>query len=1120
MGRAGAYKVLYNALVETNQSGAARILVRVPTELFSKPLTYLGISTEMNVFQNVEIEVNGKTFKLREFLPQVDYQIVQRIFQETIPEVEFYDSFIIKKRKFILSKNTIPAKQSYYVPRYLSNRIKIEEYIFKADCPDVFVFKNSITRYKLSEIAEPHFTATSISQLTNITCRFIHLVDTEDWAELKKISAKVPIHLINYEKDGNHFILEDSSAPSHILEKVSSQNKRVYMSEEEFVQQQLPENSVASSSACICDSPGMGKTFLLANVARLFTKHCPGTIVAFIQLSTFVAEFAKTDPKAGFLNVLKCISTSQENAKLLVNLVEAELLRMKIFFDGFDEIPTDGVEWMKQIFLTIKSQLPKVQIYITSRPNMRHELEKSLNVITYEILPFSLQNQVDFLVRFWSSNVPKIDQRLLYNYALTCLREINKTLWRTDKEMTGLPLLCRLIGEVCSYKVHFYSTTGTKNIIFPSKIAAMYQQFIEQRFNAATTTEQDLNNIKLFHIWLALRLLFPEHGFHHDEIFAGVHKVTVLQAAQKAGIIQLLSNTKVQFLHRTFAEYFVADYFSAQLQSIGVKPSCFAPSVSKVTKKVSASILHLLLATHTLHNTFVHYVVVSFFDFTLNKIEISEELKGRVASFCASVSPIIFISVLCSCCRHNLYNLFSLLKEALAKWRRFQNKRKFTTKYCFRLLSVCIIMSSTQLFQSCIQLLTEVLQLDVEQIAIHDERNTLLHIAAKAANYEAAYYFLDRVPIELQQGVLETCVKFSRDNDVDMLMRREQILHSLLNKNPSLIQQTPHILRAPEIDLGLFKELVGAYLSATNIIDYNCAMVAFDCMSPKDYHELVQFLLTDCNAEYLFRGNENWQDPLPKIIKYARLLPETLELLLNIPGNHINMKDKRGDNLLFSAAYGNAVDNLKELMERGLDYNARGSVNESLLHAAAGFGGVEMVRHLLSLKLDPNSRNKNGWTPLHYAAEGYEWLSVVEVLVKNGANVHAKNNDGQTALHFCAAKYSHLSVEVIKYLIGKGAQVNHRDNDGNTPLHLCKEKEKEAVVELLIGLGADIHVKNDKGRTPAQIYPKLCKYRSCFEPRDKMKETAIAVVLIFIQILVTIYLFELPSIVPCNANNK
>ncbi len=772
MTRTDAYIVLTKALEKTKQTGAVRILIN--------GISNFGIPRELDDFKKLEIEVNGKRFKLHEFFPTGKLKLTQELFQSTIAELEMHDFFVNKEKTFVLSISRIPPEPPIYIPRYPSNRIVIDKSIFKTDCLDVFIFNKTIERHKLSEIAKPHCTASSNSQLNIITARFIFLDEYQDWIELKKKCTKVPIHLMNYEPDQNLYILEDSTAALEILAKIGSKKQGVYLSEEEFVQQLLSED-LKASSVCICDTPGMGKTFVLANIARHMSKQNTRTIVVFIQLSTFVDDFSvlpyHNTLDQGFVlsNAFKHVSQPFPNLpELLTKLVKAEVIRMEIFFDGFDEIPADKIEWMEQVFLLIKSNLSNVRIYITSRHHMRHWLETSLGVIAYDILPFNLQNQVDYLARFWSPNVAELENASTASYALIYLKEIKKSFRKNDEAMTGIPLLCLLIAEVYANKVHFYSTTGTKNINLPFKIAKMYQNFVEQRINTATLTDDEKNHVQLYHIWAAVKLIFPTEGFHKDKIFANVDQIMATGAVLKIGVIQFKSNSRFEFIHRTFAEFFVAEYCSGKLQSTALKPKTFIRNVFKVSDKTEtlfASILNLLLATtkffNLYENTFVNSVIVCFFDSRINEVTISEKLKSHIALVLASKSSEIFLSILCSCCHHNFYSLFSILKEAVKKWNWYQKKTYFTTRNCFKLLQVCIGESTSQMFHSCIQLLMEVLKLDVEQISIYDRENTLLHIAVKETNYEAVAYLVDIVSLELPNALMN-CVKQSYDNDLDM----------------------------------------------------------------------------------------------------------------------------------------------------------------------------------------------------------------------------------------------------------------------------------------------------------------------------------------------------------------
>lgn len=451
LGRTGAYKALAKALMQNNQTGAVRILIEgIPNEPFSKALTYLGISINWDGFENIDIELHGKVYKLHEFFPAANYERIRQIFKDTLTEVEIYDTFVKKQNIFVLVKNTIPARPSFYIPRFLSNQIKVEKFIFKEDCSDVFVFKNTIARPELTEIAKPYLTSSSSSQLSCITSRFIYLDENEDWIHLKR-SAKVPIHLINYDTNRKKFLLEDSTAISKLQKKLGSQQQRAYISESDFVRHQLSSNA-KPSSVCICDTTGMGKTLLLTNIARRMKQKCLNRIIGYIPLSTlatvFSSPWSNNSINQAVFCIFKHISPSYNHANLVFKLLKARITQGELFFDGFDAIPSDEVERTNQILHFILKELPNVRIYIATRPHMCQELEKTLGVIAYNILPFNLQNQVECLVRTWSKVAPNSDPTLLHNFAIKCLEEVNISLNTNDKMIAGIPLLCQLIAQV------------------------------------------------------------------------------------------------------------------------------------------------------------------------------------------------------------------------------------------------------------------------------------------------------------------------------------------------------------------------------------------------------------------------------------------------------------------------------------------------------------------------------------------------------------------------------------------------------------------------------------------------------------------------------------------------
>ena len=171
-----------------------------------------------------------------------------------------------------------------------------------------------------------------------------------------------------------------------------------------------------------------------------------------------------------------------------------------------------------------------------------------------------------------------------------------------------------------------------------------------------------------------------------------------------------------------------------------------------------------------------------------------------------------------------------------------------------------------------------------------------------------------------------------------------------------------------------------------------------------------------------------------------------------------------GDTPLHSAAEDGDVSEVKALLAKGAEVNAKGGYyGYTPLHKAAYGGHLDVVKELLAKGAEVNAKNKYGWTPLHSAAsKGH--LDVVKELLAKGAEVDAKNKDGETPLH-SAAQDGHL--EVVKILLSKGAEVNAKDTlFGDTPLHDAAIEGHLDEVKVLLAKGAKVDAKNKDGETP------------------------------------------------------
>lgn len=168
--------------------------------------------------------------------------------------------------------------------------------------------------------------------------------------------------------------------------------------------------------------------------------------------------------------------------------------------------------------------------------------------------------------------------------------------------------------------------------------------------------------------------------------------------------------------------------------------------------------------------------------------------------------------------------------------------------------------------------------------------------------------------------------------------------------------------------------------------------------------------------------------------------------------------------------------------------------SKTILHAIAMGDPVDVLNHVL-LGADVNEKNKQGWTPLHYAtvrgkmgcaevliAKGAKldertgtlktplhfaadrgYLEITMLLIKNGADLSAKDDEGWTPLHFAAEKDR---VDVAALLIEQGAVIDERSTGGGTPLHEASASASPEMIRLLLRNGADKSIQATNGKTP------------------------------------------------------
>lgn len=145
-----------------------------------------------------------------------------------------------------------------------------------------------------------------------------------------------------------------------------------------------------------------------------------------------------------------------------------------------------------------------------------------------------------------------------------------------------------------------------------------------------------------------------------------------------------------------------------------------------------------------------------------------------------------------------------------------------------------------------------------------------------------------------------------------------------------------------------------------------------------------------------------------------------------------------------------------EMVEHGVDVNARGLWGRTMLHSACVAGHAEMCRLLLDQGADIGAAEAGGLTPLFCAVrQGH--LEITKLLIEAGADVNARDKGGATPLHYAITR---KQGELAQALIYSGADVNASNQHGIAPLHVAVDSCEPSLVSMLLANAADVNARN------------------------------------------------------------
>jgi hypothetical protein len=380
----------------------------------------------------------------------------------------------------------------------------------------------------------------------------------QEFKQLCQLNPESNVHWLDKDKSGKLVWLQSQRSLEKLRKYIDTQSSHTYTPDDlDSLLQQAHKQRVM----LISDTAGMGKSTVLIHLSKQIKQKFPAKWVVRIDFNDHT-------------DALQALGGEQIDKEKATEIVSQKLLKLKpgfeselfkqcceqkqkitvvIMMDGFDEISPNYKETVIDLLQALR-QTAVEQLWVTTRPHLREELENKLQQLSYTLEPFSEDNQVEFLTKFWSVKdwFTEMDSKeeegkkvKLETYAKHLIKKLAHSIndrdeFTRDKEFTGIPLQCHVLAEAFIEEVKSFCQSGESVPELPLKLnfTELHQKFLnikydilfEEKFKSSKTNEcakealkQFVENVIESHQLLTLKVLFGEEHWPFFKLIANVH---------------------------------------------------------------------------------------------------------------------------------------------------------------------------------------------------------------------------------------------------------------------------------------------------------------------------------------------------------------------------------------------------------------------------------------------------------------------------------------------------------------------------------------------------------------------------------------------------------------------
>ncbi|KAL7016014.1 hypothetical protein ACKWTF_016776 [Chironomus riparius] len=331
---------------------------------------------------------------------------------------------------------------------------------------------------------------------------------------------------------------------------------------------------------------GAGKTVSFEHLTIQTKSQYPTRWVSFIDLKDHTKFYIPLLHNFGhFFNKIENIENllrsilglSDKKSTLSNNDFETNIFsesfesgNMIILWNGFDEISPTYNEFILTLIKFIYENTKIIQ-YVCTRPLYCKQLSDAFKLRPWQLVPFNEDEKVNFLNKFFISK--KVEEQLIANFVSNVLKIVKKFEFQHKVFRDfNTPLILKLVAEIYEDEKLFESANLYG--IFETFVRKKVRIWIEKSEFARKTSENLIIKSSKF----SIIEIFQKFAFFREfRILSGTTlglKLKKLQFMQKKipkdlpfeeisriGILYIDGENKFEFSHRTFGEFFIAQYF-------------------------------------------------------------------------------------------------------------------------------------------------------------------------------------------------------------------------------------------------------------------------------------------------------------------------------------------------------------------------------------------------------------------------------------------------------------------------------------------------------------------------------------------------------------------------------